>query len=50
MGMRVWDAGKSEGRAVITRIGVEARTNIIPSERKQTSGRSLIARKFVEPS
>ena len=50
MGVRVWDAGKSESRAVIARIGVEATTNIIPPEREQTSGWSLLARDFAEPS
>ena len=35
MGMRVWDAGKSERRAVIARIGVEEISNIIPPEREQ---------------
>ena len=50
MGMRVWDAGKSECRAVIVRIGVEEISDIIPPEREQTSGWFLLAREFAEPS
>lgn len=50
MGMRVWDAGKSECRAVIARIGVEEIPNITLPEREQTSGWSLLARDFAEPS
>jgi len=50
MGMRVWDAGESERRAVIAWIGVEASSNIAPPEREQTSGGSLIATNPAEPS
>ena len=32
------------------RIGVEAQADITPPERELTSGRSLFAREFVEPS
>lgn len=50
MGVRVWDAGKSECRAVIAWIGVERTTDITPPEREQTSGWSLLARELAEPS
>ncbi|MDD3500784.1 MAG: hypothetical protein PHS85_10550 [Sulfurovum sp.] len=50
MGVRAWDAGKSECRPVMGRIGIEGRPNIIPPEREQTSGWSLFAREYVEPS
>ena len=50
MEMRGRDAGKSEGRLVMGRIGFEAQTAINPPERELTSGRSLFAREFVEPS
>ena len=50
MGVRVWEAGKSERRAVIARIGIEEISDIIPPEREQTSGWSLFARDFEEPS
>ena len=50
MGMRVWDAGKSECRAVIVRIGVEEISDITPPKREQTSGWFLLAREFAEPS
>jgi hypothetical protein len=50
MGMRVRDTGKSEGRLVMGRIGFEAQAAINPPERELTSGRSLFAREFVEPS
>lgn len=50
MGVRVKEAGKSECLAVMAGIGVEVSTNITPPEREQTSGWSLFAREFVEPS
>lgn len=50
MGMRVQDAGKSERRTVMARIGVAEQSNITLPEREQTSGWSLVARGFVEPS
>jgi hypothetical protein len=42
--MRVKEAGESEGRPVMGRIGVEGSPDITSSERKPTSGWSLIAR------
>ncbi len=50
MGVRVWEVGESECRAVMARIGIEDSFNIIPPEREQTSDWSLVAREFVEPS
>ena len=50
MRVRVKEAGKSECPAVMAGIGVEALFNIAPPEREQTSGWSLLAREFVEPS
>lgn len=50
MGVRVKDAGESECRSVMVRIGVEDLSNITLPEREQTSGWSLVAREFVEPS
>lgn len=50
MGVRVQEAGKSECLAVMAGIGVADSSNITPPERAQTSGWSLLAREFVEPS
>lgn len=50
MRVRVKEAGESERRSVMERIGIEGRSDIIPPERAQTSGWSLVAREFVEPS
>ena len=46
MGLRVWEEGKSECRAVMTRIGVAASANITPRESGQTSLWSLITREL----
>jgi hypothetical protein len=48
--MRVWDAGESERRSVMERIGVEAQADMTPRESEQTFGWSLFAREFDEPS
>jgi hypothetical protein len=50
LGMQVKDTGESECPPVMGGIGVEGKPDIIPPEREQTSGRSLVARKFEEPS
>lgn len=49
LGVRAWEVGESEGRAVIAWIGVEGPPNITPPEREQTSDWSLVAREFGEP-
>lgn len=49
-GVRVWDAGESECRSVMERIGVEAQADMTSRESEQTSGWSLFAREFDEPS
>ena len=49
MGLRVKDDGKSEGRPVMGRIGVEPRGDITPRESGQTSIRSFITRELGKP-
>jgi len=44
MGLWVWEEGKSEGRAVMVRIGVAVKANITSRESGQTSLWSLITR------
>jgi hypothetical protein len=48
MGLWVKEDGKSEGRSVTERIGIEPRGNIIPRESGQTSIWSLITRELEE--
>ena len=50
MGWRVEEGGKSEGRPVMERIGVESTGNITPRESGQTSIWSLITREFEKPT
>jgi RNA-directed DNA polymerase len=50
MGMRAEDAGESEGRSVMERIGIEGAPDIIPRESGLTSCGSRFAREFGEPS
>jgi hypothetical protein len=50
LGMQVEDTGESEGRPVMGGIGIEGKPDIILLEREQTSGGSLVAREFEEPS
>jgi hypothetical protein len=48
MEVQVEEDGKSEGRVVMTRIGVESSDNIAPHESEQTSIWSFIARNGCE--
>jgi hypothetical protein len=50
LGMQVKEAGESERLPVMGGIGMEGQPDIILPEREQTSGRSLVAREFEEPS
>jgi hypothetical protein len=50
MGVRVKEDGKSEGRFVMKRIGVEGETNITPRASELTSIWSFITREFDKPS
>jgi hypothetical protein len=50
LGMQVKDAGESESRPVMGGIRIEGQPDIILPEREQTSGGSLVAREFEEPS
>ena len=49
MGLQVKDDGKSEGRPVMGRIGIEPKSNITPRESGQTSIRSFITREIGKP-
>jgi hypothetical protein len=48
--VRVKESGKSEGRPVIGRTGVEPQGDIIPRESGQTSTGSFFTKEFVQPS
>jgi RNA-directed DNA polymerase len=50
MGQRVQEAGESERRAVIARIGVEQGCNITPRESGPTSRWSLSTRELDQPT
>ena len=50
MGLRVWEDGESEGRAVTVRIGVERSSNITPHESRQTSIGCLVTRELEKPT
>jgi hypothetical protein len=50
MGAWAEESGKSEGRSVTGRIGIEYKKNIILCESRQTSTWSFFTREFTEPS
>ena len=50
MGLRGWEDGESEGRAVTVRIGVERNGDITPHESGQTSIWCLVTRELEKPT